>query len=68
MNYRGFEVRENRTTGQWQAITPTALHWEDGLQAPDRFGLKAAIDNYRDNQRANPWELPSVAQQVPIAA
>jgi hypothetical protein len=67
MNYRGFEVRENRKTGQWQAITPTALHWEDGLTAPDRFALKATIDNYRDEQRANPWDLPSVQPQV-IAA
>jgi hypothetical protein len=43
------------------------LHWEDGLSAPDRFAMKTAIDNYRDNQRANPWELPS-AQEVSIAA
>jgi hypothetical protein len=68
MTYRGFEVRENRATGQWQAITPTAFHWEDGLSAPDRFALKAAIDDYRNNERANPWELPSVAQAVTIAA
>jgi hypothetical protein len=56
MNYRGFEVRENRSTGQWQAITPTDLTWEDGLTAPDRFALKRAIDTFRDSQRANPWE------------
>jgi hypothetical protein len=67
MNYRGFEVRETRA-GIWQAITATALHWEDGLQAPDRFALKTAIDAYRDNQRSNPWELPSVVQEVAIAA
>jgi hypothetical protein len=67
MTYRGFEVRQTRN-GIWQAITPTALHWEDGLSAPDRFALKTAIDNYRDNQRANPWDLPSVAQTVAIAA
>lgn len=68
MNYRGFEIRENRATGQWQAITPTALHWEDGLSASDRFALKTAIDNYRDNQPANPWQLPSAVQEVAIAA
>jgi hypothetical protein len=67
MQYRGFEVRENTKRGIWQAITPTALHWEDGLSAPDRFALKSAIDNYLDNQRPNPWELPSV-QEVAIAA
>ncbi len=67
MIYRGFDIRETRN-GIWQAITPTALHWEDGLSAPDRFALKAQIDNYRDNQRANPWGLPSVAQEVAIAA
>jgi hypothetical protein len=66
MNYRGFDIRETRS-GIWQAITPTALHWDDGLTAPDRFALKAAIDNYRDGQRANPWDLPSVQTQV-IAA
>ncbi len=68
MQYRGFEVRENTKRGIWQAITPNALHWEDGLSAPDRFALKAAIDHYRDNQRSNPWSLPSVAQEVEIAA
>ncbi len=68
MNYRGFEVRENRKTGQWQAITPTALHWEDGITAPDRWALKTQIDAYRDTQRANPWELPSVQQEEAIAA
>jgi hypothetical protein len=67
MQYRGFEVRENTKRGIWQAITPTALHWEDGLSAPDRFALKTAIDNYRDGQRVNPWQLPSVQPQV-IAA
>jgi hypothetical protein len=67
MTYRSFEVRQTRN-GIWQAITPTALTWEDGLSAPDRFALKAAIDDYRDNQRANPWDLPSVAQAVAIAA
>jgi hypothetical protein len=67
MNYRGFEVRENTKRGIWQAITPTALHWEDGLTAPDRFALKTAIDNYRANERANPWDLPSEQTQV-IAA
>jgi hypothetical protein len=67
MNYRGFEVRENTKRGIWQAITPTALHWEDGLAAPDRFALKSQIDNYCDGQRANPWDLPSVQPQV-IAA
>jgi hypothetical protein len=67
MNYRGFDIRETRS-GIWQAITPTALHWEDGLSASNRFALKAAIDDYRDNQRANPWELPSVVQEVLIAA
>jgi hypothetical protein len=67
MNYRGFEVRENTKRGIWQAITPTALHWEDGLSAPDRFALKTAIDAHRDNQRSNPWNLPSV-QEVAIAA
>jgi hypothetical protein len=67
MNYRGFSVRETRN-GSWQAITPTALHWEDGLSAPDRFALKSAIDNYRDGQRPNPWDLPSVEREVTIAA
>jgi hypothetical protein len=67
MQYRGFQVRENTKRGIWQAITPTALHWEDGLSAPDRFALKSAIDNYRDGQTVNPWELPSV-QEVAIAA
>jgi hypothetical protein len=66
MTYRGFEVRQTRT-GVWQAITPTALHWEDGLSAPDRFALKSQIDNHRDGQRPNPWELPSEAE-VAIAA
>lgn len=66
MNCRGFEVRETRA-GTWQAVTPTALTWEDGLSAPDRFALKAAIDAYRDGQRANPWDLPSAQTQV-IAA
>lgn len=60
MTYRGFEIRTTRD-GIWQAIRPTDLTWEDGLSAPDRFALKAAIDNYRDSQRANPWELSSVA-------
>jgi hypothetical protein len=67
MNYRGFEVRENRRTGQWQAITPTALHWEDGLSAPCRFTLKSQIDIYREQQRANPWELPTSQTQVAAA-
>lgn len=66
MNYRGFDIRQTRT-GIWQAITPTALHWEDGLTAPDRFALKAAIDAYRTNERANPWDLPSAQTQF-IAA
>lgn len=60
MTYQGFEIRANRA-GVWQAIRPTDLTWEDGLSAPDRFALKTAIDNYRDSQRANPWDLPSVA-------
>jgi hypothetical protein len=67
MTYRGFEIRQTRT-GVWQAITPTALHWEDGLSAPDRFALKSQIDAYRDQQRSNPWELPSVEREVSIAA
>jgi hypothetical protein len=67
MTYRGFEVRQTRN-GTWQAITPTALHWEDGLSAPDRFALKSQIDDYHANQRPNPWDLPSVAQEVTIAA
>lgn len=60
MTYRGFEIRTNRD-GMWQAIRPTDLTWEDGLSAPDRFALRAAIDSCRDSQRANPWDLPSVA-------
>lgn len=64
LTYRAFEIRTTRD-GVWQAIRPTDLTWEDGLSAPDRFALKAAIDNYRDSQRANPWELPSV---VAVAA
>jgi hypothetical protein len=56
MQYRGFQVRENTKLGVWQAITPTDPTWDDGLQAPDRFALKTAIDDYRDEQRANPWE------------
>jgi hypothetical protein len=68
MNYRGFEVRENTKRGIWQAVTPTDLTWEDGLSAPDRFALKSAIDNYRDGQRPNPWDLPSVEREVTIAA
>jgi hypothetical protein len=67
MNYRGFDIRETRN-GIWQAIRPTDLTWDDGLSAPDRFALKAAIDNYRDGQRANPWDLPSVEREVVIAA
>jgi hypothetical protein len=67
MTYRGFEVRQTRT-GVWQAITPTALHWEDGLQAPCQFTLKNQIDAYCDQQRSNPWSLPSVEREVPIAA
>ncbi len=67
MTYRNFQIRQTRT-GIWQAITPTALHWEDGLSAPDRFQLKTAIDAYRDGQRSNPWELPSVQQEEAIAA
>ena len=59
MTYRGFEIRTT-SAGLWQAIRPTDLTWEDGLSAPDRFALKTAIDNYRANERANPWDLPSV--------
>jgi hypothetical protein len=59
MTYRGFEIRTTRT-GVWQAIRPTDLTWDDGLSAHDLFALKTAIDNHRDSQRANPWELPSV--------
>jgi hypothetical protein len=64
MTYRGFEVRENRKLGIWQAIRPTDITWNDGLTAPDRFALKSAIDAYRANQTRNPWQLPSVAQEV----
>lgn len=64
MTYRGFEIRTTRD-GIWQSIRPSDLTWEDGLSAPDRFALKAAIDNYRGSQRANPWDLPSV---VAVAA
>jgi hypothetical protein len=67
MNYRGFEVRENRKTGQWQAVRPTDLTWDDGLQAPDRFALKSQIDIYRDGQRPNPWELPTAQPEVAVA-
>jgi hypothetical protein len=66
MTYRGFEIRQTRN-GIWQAITPTALHWEDGLQAPCRFTLKSQIDIYREQQRANPWELPTSQTQVAAA-
>jgi hypothetical protein len=66
MNYKGFDIRMTRD-GIWLAILPTALTWYDGFQCPDRFALKATIDNYRDEQRANPWDLPSVQPQV-IAA
>jgi hypothetical protein len=55
MQYRGFEIRQTRT-GVWQAIIPTDPSWNDGLQSPDRFALKTAIDDYRDEQQANPWE------------
>jgi hypothetical protein len=68
MQYRGFEVRENTKRGIWQAIRPTDLTWEDGLSALDRFALKAQIDRWHDGTRANPWSLPSVAQEVAIAA
>jgi hypothetical protein len=61
MNYRGFEVRENTKRGIWQAIRPTALHWEDGLSAPDKATLKAQMDCWHDGVRANPWSLPSDA-------
>jgi hypothetical protein len=67
MNYRGFEVRENTKRGIWQAIRPTDLTWDDGISAPCRFTLKSQIDIYREQQRSNPWELPS-AQEVQIAA
>jgi hypothetical protein len=67
MQYRGFEVRENRKTGQWQAIRPTDATWEDGLSAPDRFALKAQIDNYHAALKPNPWQLPTAPAQV-IAA
>jgi hypothetical protein len=66
MNYRGFEIRQTRN-GIWQAVRHTDLLWSDGITAADRFALKSQIDTYRDNQRANPWELPSVAE-VAIAA
>jgi hypothetical protein len=66
MNYRGFDIRETRN-GIWQAIRPTDLTWEDGLSAPNRFALKAQIDNYCDGQRTNPWELPALQPQVAAA-
>lgn len=66
MNYRGFEVRENRRTGQWQAVRPTDLTWEDGVTAATRFGLATAIDLYLASQRPNPWDL--AGQEVTIAA
>jgi hypothetical protein len=66
MNYRGFDIRETRN-GIWQAIRPTDLTWDDGLSAPDRFALKSAIDAHGEQQRVNPWDLPSV-QEVAIAA
>lgn len=59
MTYQGYEIRTTRA-GIWQAIRPTDLTWEDGLQAPDRFALKTAIDNHRANERRNPWNLPLV--------
>ncbi len=67
MTYKGFSTRMTRE-GVWLAVLPTAATWYDGLQAPDRFALKTAIDTYRDGQRANPWELQSVSQEVAIAA
>jgi hypothetical protein len=61
MQYRGFEVRENTKRGIWQAIRLTALHWEDGLSAPDKATLKNQMDCWHDGARANPWQLPSDA-------
>jgi hypothetical protein len=66
MQYRGFSIRMTRE-GVWLAVLPTDATWYDGFQCPDRFALKAAIDNYRDNQRANPWDLPLAGRQA-IAA
>jgi hypothetical protein len=67
MNYRGFEVRENARTGQWQAVRHTDLLWTDGITAADRFALKTAIDLHLAHTPPNPWQLPLV-QEVPIAA
>jgi hypothetical protein len=67
MNYRGFEIRENRKTGQWQAIRATDLLWSDGITAADRFALATAIDLHLAHTPPNPWQLPSVAE-VAIAA
>ncbi len=66
MTYKGFDIRMTRE-GVWLAILPTDLTWYDGFQCPDRFALKTAIDNYRANERANPWDLPLEQRQV-IAA
>jgi hypothetical protein len=67
MTYKGFEIRMTRE-GVWLAVLPTDATWYDGLQAPDRFALKSQIDDYHTNQRPNPWDLPSVTQEVAIAA
>jgi hypothetical protein len=67
MQYKGFQIRMTRD-GVWLAILPTAMTWYDGLQAPCRFTLKNQIDVYRDQQRSNPWSLPSVEREVSIAA
>jgi hypothetical protein len=45
MQYRSFQIR-HRPNGDWQAIKPTDLTWDDGLSAPTRKALKAAIDDY----------------------
>jgi hypothetical protein len=52
MQYRSFLIRQ-RPNGQWQGSRPTDMTWDDGLSAPTRKELKAAIDHFWENYYAN---------------
>jgi hypothetical protein len=66
--YKGYSVTQSILTREWYADPATAITTEYRLKATTAIELRVLIDAVVDEQRLNPWQLPSVGQEVAKAA